>query len=40
MNTAELKKAILVLYKDSLYQELNAYYNETTLFKITRLERK
>lgn len=34
-----MKKEILNLYKDCLYQKLNAYYAETTLFNIIHSER-
>jgi len=39
MNTFNVQKAILDLYKDNTYQELNSYYNQTTVFNIMRSER-
>lgn len=39
MKNFDYKKAIMDLYKDPLYQSLNAYYQQTTVFNILHSER-
>ena len=39
MNRQEANKQILDMYNDSMYQELKAYYEKTTIFNVLGVER-